>query len=78
MTEIHKDKLFASQMQDAIFQFLMALITEYRKTLPPLEAAIKAADWMTSLADTIKREAESLNSEYEPIFHAEHIKDNKN
>ena len=72
MSEEKDPKFFSSQMQNAIFQFLMELIGEYRKTMTPLEAANTAADWMISLANTLKREAESLNSEYKPIFDEEH------
>ena len=71
MSEEKDPRFFASQMQDAIFQFLMSLIGEYRKTMTPLEAANKASDWMISLANTLKREAESLSSEYKPIFDEE-------
>lgn len=69
-----KDHIFPTQMQDAIFQFLMVLITQYRQTLSPTEAANKAADWMITLANTIKREAESLNSEYQPLLNDEETK----
>jgi hypothetical protein len=69
-----QDKIFPSQMQNAIFNFLMLLIQQYRQTLSQVEAANKAADWMISLANTIKREAENLNSEYQPLLNDEEPK----
>ena len=69
-----QEKIFPSQMQNAIFNFLMLLIQQYRQTLSQVEAANKAADWMISLANTIKREAENLNSEYQPLLNDEEPK----
>jgi hypothetical protein len=69
-----QEKIFPSQMQNAIFNFLMLLIQQYRQTLSQVEAANKAADWIISLANTIKREAENLNSEYQPLLNDEEPK----
>ena len=68
-----EDKIFPSQMQTAIFQFTLNLITQYRQTMSPVDAANKAGDWLISLGTTIKREVEQNSSEYQKI-----VDDNEN
>lgn len=60
-----QEKIFPSQLQDAIFQFIMTLITQYRQTMTPTQAAHKAGDWLISLGTTIKREVDNHDSEYQ-------------
>lgn len=60
-----QEKIFPSTMQTAIFQFTMSLITQYRQTMSPIDAANKAGDWLISLGTTIKREVEQNSSEYQ-------------
>lgn len=43
-----------TELQNAIFQFAMTLITQYRRSMGPVEAALKCADWLESLALKIR------------------------
>lgn len=65
------EKIFPSQLQDAIFQFVMTLVTQYRQTMSPHQAAHKAGDWLISLGTTIKREVDLHESEYQHLVNDE-------
>ena len=49
---------FQSETQTAIFNFLFALVDEYSKSMPPVEAVEKACDWITSLANDVRKKSQ--------------------
>lgn len=57
------DQPFATEAQNAIFNFLFVLVTQYSETMSSVDAVNKACDWMISLAQTIKKQAHEFDSE---------------
>jgi hypothetical protein len=54
---------YASDAQNAIFNFLFVLIDDYRRTMPLVDAVEKACDWLTSLASEVKAKTKASHAD---------------
>jgi hypothetical protein len=63
-----EEEPFSSDAQNAIFNFLFVLVAQYSESMPSIDAINKACDWLISLGESIKKQANEFDSDLQQKY----------